>query len=992
VDAHALTRLDTEVRESLLERDTELLVTGEALRQAADGRGSVLAIEGPAGCGKSALMAVLGEQARERGFEVGTATGREPERDFTLGVVLQLLEDRVARAPDGEREALFSGAARQALPLFATGPLPAGEELRPAEAESVDAESEASFALLHGLYRLCVNLAVREPLFLAVDDAELADRESLRFLLYLAERARTIPIVLALIVGGARGRDWGLLEQIVRHPGAVRCPLRPLSRDATGRRVRQVWQPDAPDSVCHAVHAASSGNPWLIDELGAALGELGLDPRVAAVRVPELCPPAIATRALARARTLAPTGPALLEAAAVLGPRAELRQAARLAGVESDQASGVVDALADSGVLLRDQRLTFAQPVVEASIRAGLPLAERAALHLRAARMLADEEASPERVGLLLLQAERSGSGWVVDALAAAGAWALARGAPDEAVRYLSRALDEPPPPDRRARVMLDLGRAEATAGDPRGGSRLSEAIERVTEGPERARTALETAHTLLALGRHADARQVLERGLEAAEAPGGELAERLRVAEVAIARLYPGDRTCEPISPPRGDDTAADRAMLALAAFDSAVRGAPREEARELAVRALHRGALLDEETADGLSYYLASAALVLVEELSTAEVALTAAVEDAQSRGSVLGLASASYGRSVAIMARGRIVDAAADARHAVAAERQGWRIATAGARAVMAGSLFERGDLEAVARQVNAAELTGDMEQPTWVAWLATRARLRLVRGETEQALGDFRRCGDLLERAGVLNPAVIPWRSGVARACAVLGDRAEARRLAEHDLTLAERFGAPGTIGRALRGLAAVSGDDSGVEALEAAVETLDGSQAALERARARVDYGAALRRSGRRRDAREPLRRGADLAQRCGADMLTARAVREAKVAGARPRRTALKGVEALTARERQVAALAAQGLSNREIAEALYVTVKTVEWHLKHTYQKLEVDSRRKLRDVFERGAPASSSRHPPTGRQSITDRAAGVAPLRVSGPFGIVV
>jgi DNA-binding NarL/FixJ family response regulator len=136
-------------------------------------------------------------------------------------------------------------------------------------------------------------------------------------------------------------------------------------------------------------------------------------------------------------------------------------------------------------------------------------------------------------------------------------------------------------------------------------------------------------------------------------------------------------------------------------------------------------------------------------------------------------------------------------------------------------------------------------------------------------------------------------------------------------------------------------------------LHTAVEVLEGSQAALERARALVDLGAALRRSGRLKAARPHLRSGLELAQVCGAETLAARAAQETKAAGARPRRTALTGPESLTARERQVAGMAAEGLSNREIAKTLVVTVKTVEWHLKHSYRKLGVTSRAGLRQFF---------------------------------------
>jgi DNA-binding CsgD family transcriptional regulator len=235
------------------------------------------------------------------------------------------------------------------------------------------------------------------------------------------------------------------------------------------------------------------------------------------------------------------------------------------------------------------------------------------------------------------------------------------------------------------------------------------------------------------------------------------------------------------------------------------------------------------------------------------------------------------------------------------------------------------------------------------------LHARGRVHLVAGEPDEALAAFLRCGALADRAGAANPAVAPWRSGVGLALAMKGDFEEARRMTEAELRLAEAFGAPGPVGLALRRLAATYDHDRGRDALEAAVHALESSEMLLERASALVDFGAALRRSGRRRDAKAPLKQGLAFAEECGASLLIFRARREMKLAGARPRRKAVHGEEALTAREREVAGLAADGLSNRKIAEALVVTVKTIEWHLNHAYVKLGVRSRGELRDSLSR-------------------------------------
>jgi ATP/maltotriose-dependent transcriptional regulator MalT len=932
LDAHSLT-LGLESSSAILERDEELLAAAHALERCADGRGSLLAVQGPVGSGKSRLTSAVADLAAADGFEVLYGAGRERERGFALGMVLQLFEARVAAASDGEREALFAGPAAPALSVFAPG---LGQDA-----------ADSSFPLLHGLYWLCARLAERSRLLLRVDDADLSDAESLRFLLYLTERLDSLPVVLLVTHGSTSAGEDDLFTQLSQHPRAVRCSLQPLSRSACTLRLRTAWLAESSDAVCDAVYAATQGNPWLVDVLGAALAdEPGLPPELVAHR--GVAP--IATTALSRARSVHPRAPLLLRAAAVLGSHAELRNLARLAGMDAADAARVVYALAELGLLTPAPHHSVAHAVVRRAILGSLPLAERGVAYRRAAELLAEEEAPPEQVGDLLQLATPAGEAWAVDVLAAAGALALARGEPRRAVGYLRRALDEPPPRDRRAHVMLELGRAEAAVGDPRAEGRLREALERVTDGPERAHTALETSRTLLALGRPHAAASALKRGAAGAT---GELAERLEVAQLTMGRLLDPTAEAAPFQLPEEPAGAADRARLALGALDAAVRGEPHARARALAEAALGRGKLLDEETSDGVSYYLASLALVVTEDLSTAEAALTAAVQDAQSRGSVLGFASASFARSLAIMRRGRVLDAGADAQRAIDVEPHGWRMATAGPRAVLALNLIEQGDLAGAARHVAAAEAIGDEDEPSRVTWLATRGRLRLLEGDPEAALADFMRCGELLEGWGCVNPAVTPWMHGAAAALAARGDWAEARRLAEAQVVQAERFGAPGALGSALRTLGLVRNDDGTLDTLRAAVDMLESSQTALDRAYALVDYGSALRRAGRRRDARDPLRRGADLAQRCGAAALAARAVEEVKVAGARPRRVAMAGVESLTPRERQVAELAARGLSNREIAETLVVTLKTVEFHLKHTYRKLGVESRRALRDSF---------------------------------------
>ena len=195
---------------------------------------------------------------------------------------------------------------------------------------------------------------------------------------------------------------------------------------------------------------------------------------------------------------------------------------------------------------------------------------------------------------------------------------------------------------------------------------------------------------------------------------------------------------------------------------------------------------------------------------------------------------------------------------------------------------------------------------------------------------------------------MNPAASCWRSALALAVAA-EDPAEARRLATSELEDARRAGLPRPAGIALRTRGLLEGGERGLGDLREAAVLAAESGARLEQARALVELGAALRRANQRAAARGPLRTGLDLAHRCGATRLTQRARDELLAAGARPRRGALTGLEALTTSERRVAELAATGMSNPEIAQALFVTLNTVEGHLRHVYQKLSINSRGQL-------------------------------------------
>jgi DNA-binding NarL/FixJ family response regulator len=231
------------------------------------------------------------------------------------------------------------------------------------------------------------------------------------------------------------------------------------------------------------------------------------------------------------------------------------------------------------------------------------------------------------------------------------------------------------------------------------------------------------------------------------------------------------------------------------------------------------------------------------------------------------------------------------------------------------------------------------------------------LRAAAGNHEAAIEELRACGLDDPAFGGENPAVLPWRSAAALSLAELGRLGEARELAADELRRAQSFGAARAIGIALRAQALVGPGTERLERLSEAQVVLAASPARVELARVLVDLGASCRAVGKRTAARDPLLEGLALAARCGARTLERRARAELAAIGVRPRATERSGADSLTPSERRVVELAAAGGTNREIAQTLFVTEKTVETHLGRAFRKLDVSSRRQLPEVLARAA-----------------------------------
>jgi DNA-binding CsgD family transcriptional regulator len=927
------------IRSTLLERTREQTELDAVIATVLEGRGATVVIAGPAGIGKTALVDRVRARAEERGLAVLAARGGELERDFGFGVVRQLLEPALHRATPEQRRRLMSGAARLAERVFMSAP--------------TDAQAaEPPDAVLHGLYWLVANLAVETPVLLAIDDAHWADPASLRFVIYLARRLEGLRVALVLGVrSGEAGSDQALLRVLQVEAAPVGIEPQPLSEAAVEALMETRIGPTGAE-VVRVCHRLTGGNPFLLITL---LDELRREGRDAARLDPEsvgrFAPEQITTAVLLRVGRLGRPALELARAIAILGEQAGLAHAAALAQLAPTEAAAAADALGRATILEARRPLRFTHPIVRTAIYNDIGAGARSQMHHRAAAVLADAGADPETVAVHLLAVEPAGDPSVVDRLRAAATAARSRGAAEAGGRYLRRALREPPPQEDRATVTVELGDDAWHAHEPDAIELLREGFESARDPGVRARAALSLGPGLMFGGRVEEGVDVLERALDGLEDESLRSGLEAMLLAAGISDLDAHRRVRMRLRAARsqaGDAAGStDPTILACLTTEVALTGGSAEEIAEMAERALTDDTLLHGEMVLTPFPYPPAFWLAIVDRPHTAKTAMETALAEARARGSLLATAFPLAYRALAWYRLGAFPEAEADAQAAIDA---GPGIPHATGIAIVIGILLERGDLAEARALLSATEsAVPDPNMFPLLLLCEARARLASAQGEPSVALAELEPCRRWEDESGA--PTVVPvaWRSHAALAHLALGDEYEARRLASEEVEVARRCGAARPIGVALRTAGLTEGGERGLELLAEAVRALEHSEDRLERARALVDLGAALRRAGQRTQARKRLADGMDLAHRCGALALVSRARDELRVAGARPRRLVQTGLGSLTASERRVAQMAADGMTNPAIAQALFVTLRTVEMHLSNVYRKLQIESRTQL-------------------------------------------
>ena len=733
------------------------------------------------------------------------------------------------------------------------------------------------FEALHSLYWLVVNLADQTPVLVLVDDCQWADRDSLRFLAYVAQRLEGLRVAMVLAgrpADSAMAEAGSLWAQVASRPEAIALYPQPLSESAAGAVVRDRLGVDAADEFCRSCHTATGGNPLFLRELLERPG--GGGDRSAGRRRER--------RARGRTGRRHAVRPASGRRAAALGDRpgesgrgARRQQRAGALGArvgpERGAAREAADELVRADIFARAERLGFVHPIVRAALYEDLAPGERQARHAAAAEALAQDGASPERVTAHLLLTAPTGDERRVETLRSAARDAARHGAPGAAAARLRRALDESPGDEVRAEILAELGWYEVAAMQ-------FEAAE------EHLQACLASGASLTT---RAQAASVLGR---CAIVSGGRSADAAGEALASLAEEL------GPLDPERSLELRSE--LLMVATTVPSLRAGVPEHLRRFRDQAEGRPEFEAVATIHGAQeqFMAGGSAAAAVAEV---EAALAAGLPpSAQTTAGLLALQCCGSGsgttwRSGSSMSRWKAPVARATRRDRASstgsAPRSRWRrgrfttrrsrprpgCSSCGNRIspCCSSSPWPWSCRSSVAMSRPRPTLP-ERETRSGVAddrvyiddYLVARGRLRIAQDRVREGVDDLLWCGQRLEALQVMWPS--DWRAFAAPALASLGEHERATQLAHEQVAMARRVGAPGALGMSLRTAGLAIGGDEGLALLQEAVSTLEDSQARLELAHALADLGAALSRAGRRRDGRDAERRAITLAGECGA--------------------------------------------------------------------------------------------------------------------------
>ncbi|MER6975308.1 AAA family ATPase [Nocardioides sp. NPDC000445] len=896
----------------LIGREAEQRVVDRLFAGARIGRGGALAITGEPGVGKTALL----EDALDRleGVQVLRATGTEAEQDLAFAGLHLLL--------------------RPAFHLLDALPDPQAAALSRALALEAGTAGDR-FAIGAATLALLCRYAEHAPIGVVVDDLQWLDRPSAEAIAFAARRLDADPAVVLL--AGRSGACDGLLD------GLDVLELSGLDPAASDNLVRSLEVTPPTEEQVARLFAATGGNPLALLELGRNL-ELLDD------RAPGLPPALPATLAAAFSRRLAELGPgsrtALLVAVVTNGDLHLTGEVCKRLGLD---VAGLGAAERDGLVVVTSSRIDVRHPLVRAAVYAEADETLRRSVHVAVADMLPDDA---ERRAWHLAEAAWGPDPQVSGLLEAAADSATARSAYTVASTAYERAARLSTDTERWHLLLCEAAEAAWTGGrQDRAVALLDEIETRPVPSGTRSRTLRIRAQIAARSGSVADAVRILERAAPDAPTPDDTV---LLLAEALHAAFYLAD--------------AAVSMRLATSLL-AAVAGAESPRARAIGLAAAGMAKVLSGE--GGLAEIQASVPLLAAHAdpvehpealpwllttplfLRDAETGadLRRIVDDVRSRMGVGLLPNVLFH-----VARDQATStswsrAAANYEEAIRLARetgQGTDLAMSLAGLAWLESRQGRGDAcrEHATEAVRLCTRRGIRMGEAWCLYAV--GDLELAEGDPRAATSTFLDLSRRLDEWGIADPDLSPGAE-LVDALLRLGRPAEAEAEAQRYAAAARTKGRPWSVARAHRALGTVADQQSFDEHFESAIEGHADTRDLFEAARTHLAYGGRLRRAGRRVDARSHLRTALESFDDLGADPWARTTAAELEATGEKVARREAAGTASLTPQELQVSLLLAEGRTTRETAAALFLSPKTVEYHLRKVYTKLDIHSRAEL-------------------------------------------
>jgi ATP/maltotriose-dependent transcriptional regulator MalT len=961
------------VAEQLVGRAEEIGVLERAMTGLKAGGPAAIAVIGEPGIGKTRLLSELAGRADESGCIVLSGSGSEFEQDLPFWVFVDALDEYVAGLDPRRLESLEEGVRGDLAGL-----LPSLSEYAAAGQAPVQ---DQRYRAHRAVGELLQRLAATKPLVLLLDDVHWADSASLDLLGALLRRPPAASVLLAI---GARPRQMperlgSALERAERAQALTRLELAPLGREEAG----QLLGDGSNAALADELYRQSGGNPFYLEELARSLERGDAPPMAgAALTLTGVDVPRAVAAALTEELGLLPEASRrLFEGAAVAGDPFEPELAAAAAAIGDTEAIEAIDELLSRDLVRRTdvpRRFRFRHPLVRTVVYETAPGGWVLGAHERCAKALAERGASPAARAHHVEHAASPGDGEAIALLREAGG-AVMISAPASAARWFGAALrllpGDAPPEERLGLLMAHAGALAASGQLEQSRATLLDTLALVPDDAVEIWVQLTVgcANVEHFLGRHDLAQRRLAEALERLPDPATAEGVALML-ELAVDGMFRADYDAARRWGMRALDAArpfGDRPLIATAGAMVILGGACSGQVAQAKSLLAEVVALVDgmpdEELArrPDAAGYLGAAELQLdrfADAISHAERGLEIARATGQMAPTVIPtLGTARFMHGLLAESAGVLEVGLETARVGGIEQAIAWSLVNLSMSALAAG------DIEtALPAAQEAIELTQRFDERFISGWAGVaHAGALLAAGEPARAVES------LLNESGGEEIGYPPagWKPMalelLTRCRLALGESDAARGSAERAVAIAARVDLPMTAAWAERATAAVAldGGDAGAaaEAALASATRAEGAGAPLEGAESRVLAGRALAEAGDREGAVAELERAATAFEARGAVRRRDAAERELRKLGRHIHRRTRRGsadatgVESLSERELEVARLVVDRKTNKEIAAELFVSLKTVEAHMRNLFRKLDVSSRVEVARVVER-------------------------------------